>query len=386
MEINLLNKDLLIFFMTFDDDVDTIVELIKEATLKKFNQEIDIILIYGSRARGDFELNSDLEMIAIVEDSKKTIAEWFFLYKGIPVDLWTNDWKGIESVDEGSSVLQAGTLSTSEVVYFKDELTKIRFEECINRMKNLAANKEKNQGSASKILNDIYKYLGKIYFAKEKNDIVEARNNAWHIIISSVIILAKMNNSYLLNTWGTNMYEVAELSIKPNNLIANMEILASEEDFDTILSTAVQVIDDVRILMIEMNEKDPLDVRVEFLCTEVSAVEYLFKIRKAVRHKDILAASYAVFELQSLSSRDLWVNVKKWTKAGQFLLYNEFREKYDKYGFPDFTKAISSQDFDELSELSNRFEEIYFRYLSECNLKLNTFNNLDELKEYLDLI
>jgi predicted nucleotidyltransferase len=371
--------------MTFDDDVDTIVDLIKEATIKKFSQEIDVILIYGSRARGDYESSSDLEMIAIVEDSKKTKVEWFFLYKGIPVDLWTNDWKGIENVDEGSSVLQAGTLSTAKVIYYKDKEAKNRFEESVKRVKNFTADEEKNLESANKIFSDIYKYLGKICFAKVKKDIVEARNNVWHIVISSVIILAKINNSFLLNTWGTNMYEVTELSVKPKNLISYMETLVSSDNFDVILSTAIQLIDSLRALMIEINKKYPLDMRVEFLCTEVSAIEYIFKIRKAVKHKDILAASYAVFELQSLASRDMYVNEKKWTKAGQFLLYNDFREKYDHYGFPDFTEAISSRDFNKLNNLSDNFEEVFLRYLSENDMKLKAFNNLEELKEYLHL-
>lgn len=371
--------------MTFDDDVDTIVELIRKATIKKFGQEIDLILIYGSRARGTHEPSSDLEMFAVVEDSKKTKAEWFFLYKDISVDLWTNDWEGLENVDEGSSVLQAGTLSTCKVIYYKDKKTESRFEKCIDKMKTLAAHKEKNLESANKIFNDIYKYLGKIYIAKEKDDIVEARNNVWHIIISIVIILAKINNSFLLNTWGTNMHEIAELGIIPNNLISDIGNLATENDFDTLLSIATRAINNIRTIMIEMNEKNPIDLRVEFLSAEVSAIEYLYKIRKAVRHEDIITASYAVFELQTLASRDLWVNEKKWTQAGQFLLYNEFREKFDNYGFPDFTKAITSHDFESLIKLTDDFEKFYLKYLSENDMSMNAFSTLDELNTYLNL-
>ena len=150
-------------------------------------------------------------------------------------------------------------------------------------------------------------------------------------------------------------------------------------------SLATQFIDKIRNLVIAKNKKFPLDMRVEFLCTEVSAIEYLYKIRKGIRHKDILAASYAVFELQTLSSRDLLVNEKRWTKAGQFLLYNEFREKYDEYGFPDFTEAISSHDYRKLNKFIDSFEEVYIKYLSENEMKLNAFNTPEELKEYLNL-
>ncbi len=377
--------------MTFEGDVDTIVELIKKATIKKFGQEIDLIAIYGSRARGTHEPSSDLEMFAVVDKRKNTNAEWFFLYKDIPVDLWTMEWESIENVSnnypavDGSSVLQAGTISTCEIIYYKDEKSKIRFENCRDKLKNLTAHKETNLEIANKIFNDLYKFLGKIYFAKEKQDIVEARNNALLIVISIAIILAKINNRYYINNWGTNIYEVKEFAIIPKNLISDTEELASEDDYDTLLLTATRVINNIRTILIEMNVKYPTDVGIAFLDTEVSSFEFLNKIRKAARHKDIISASYGVHDLQALVARDLWVKEKKWTKAGQFLHYDEYREKYDNYGFPDFTNAISSQDFDSLIKLADNFEEILRKYLSENDLSMNDFTNLDELKTYLKL-
>jgi hypothetical protein len=111
----------------------------------------------------------------------------------------------------------------------------------------------------------------------------------------------------------------------------------------------------------------------------------LNKIRKAARHKDIIAASYAVHDLQASVARDLLINEKKWTKAGQFLFYNEYNGKYDYYGFPDFTSAISSQDFDQLIELADIFEGTLRKYLNEKELAINDFTSLNELKSYLNL-
>ena len=386
VEINLLSKPTLLFFMGFEEDVDFIVEFIKEATIKKFGQEIDLIAIYGSRARGTHEPRSDLEMFVVVEDRKKTNAEWFFLHKDIPVDLWTMDWKIVENAYEGTNVLPAGTISTCDVIYYKDEKSKIRFGNCREKLKKLDQYRELNLENANKLFNDIYKYLGKIYFAKKEQDIVEARNNAWLIIISIAIILAKINNRYFLDNWGTNMYEAKEFAIVPNNLISITEKLASEDDFDKLLLIATQAIDNIRTILIEINEKNLDDEEKGFLGTEVSTFEFLNKIRKAARHKDIIAASYAVHDLQASAAQDLWVNEKKWTKAGQFRFYNEYKEKYNYYGFPDFTSAISSQDFYGLIKLADIFEETLRKYLNEKELIINDFTNLDELKSYLNLI
>ncbi|MHA2357891.1 MAG: nucleotidyltransferase domain-containing protein, partial [Candidatus Heimdallarchaeaceae archaeon] len=173
--------------MTFEDDVDNIVEMLKEATIKKFGQEIDLIAIYGSRARGTHEPTSDLELFVLVDKREKTNAEWFFVYKDIPVDLWSKEWESIEKITkndpsaDGGAVLVAGSIVTCKVIYYKDEETKNRFEKCREELKELSLHKEINLENANKYFNDMYKFLGKIYFAKEKQDLVEARNNAWFI-------------------------------------------------------------------------------------------------------------------------------------------------------------------------------------------------------------
>ena len=231
----------------------------------------------------------------------------------------------------------------------------------------------------------MYNFLGKIYFAKEKNDIIEARRNAWYIIISNVILLGKINNRYYLNNWGTNIYEAEKFDIIPKNLVVDARNLSTEDDFDNLLKTATQVIDNMRLILVEIFKKYPHEIDIEFLSTEVSAIEYLYKIRNGALQKDIIAAAYAVFELQPLTAQDLWVHEKKWTKAGKLLHYNEYGEKYADYGFPDFTNAITSQDFKELIKLTADYEEAYYKYLDEQDMTMNSFDNLEDLKIYLNL-
>ena len=377
--------------MTFEDDVDSIIELLKEATLKKFGQDIDLIVVYGSRARGTHRPTSDLEMFAVVESKLKTHAEWFFLYKDIPVDFWTKTWEEWEKLsindpaDNGGFSLQAGTLATCNVVYCKNEKAKNRFEKFRDNLKIFSEPREISIEFVNKYFNNMYNFLGKIYFAKEKHDIIDARRNAWHIIISNIILLGKINNRYYLNNWGTNIYEAKEFDIIPKDLVADARSLSSEDDFDNLLKTATRVINNMRLILIEIFKKYPIEIDSEFLSTEVSAIEYLYKIRNGALQKDIIAASYAIFELQQLTAQDLWVHEKKWTKANQFLHYNEYREKYVDYGFPDFTDAVTSHDFEELIKLTNDYEEAYYKYLKEHDMKMNSFDNLDELKTYLSL-
>ena len=377
--------------MTFNDDVDTIIELVKDATLKKFGQEIDLIVVYGSRARGTHRPSSDLEMFVVLESRKKTNVEWFFVYKDIPVDLWTKEWQELEKVSNkesaanGGFVLQAGTISTCNVIYYKDEKARHRFQQIRDKVKEFSKCPEINIEVVNKYFDNMYNFLGKIYFSKEKHDLIEARRGAWHIIISSIILLGMINNRYYLNNWGTNIHEAKEFAIFPKGLIDDARDLSTEDNFDNLLTTATRVVDNMRAILIEIFEKDLVDIDLAFLSTEVSSIEYLFKIRNAALQEDIIAASYAVFELQPLTAQDLWVHDKKWTKASRFLLHNELREKYDSYGFPDFTKAITSQDFGELIKLTDDYEKMFFKYIEEHDMKMNSFNNLEELKKYLNL-
>ena len=74
---------------------DETLKLIKEIilkTAKKHNIEIDKIILFGSRARGDYREDSDWDILIVTEeklDTRRKITFWYEIYRRIdlPVDI-----------------------------------------------------------------------------------------------------------------------------------------------------------------------------------------------------------------------------------------------------------------------------------------------------------
>ena len=71
------------------------LKLIKEIilnTAKKYNIEIDKIILFGSRARGNYREDSDWDILIVTEeklDTRRKIIFWYEIYKKVdlPVDI-----------------------------------------------------------------------------------------------------------------------------------------------------------------------------------------------------------------------------------------------------------------------------------------------------------
>ncbi|MEM5820945.1 MAG: nucleotidyltransferase domain-containing protein [Candidatus Aenigmatarchaeota archaeon] len=69
-----------------DENLKKIKEIIIQ-TAKEMNIEIDRIILFGSRARGDYREDSDYDLLIVTKeklDSKKKFDFWYEIYKKIP--------------------------------------------------------------------------------------------------------------------------------------------------------------------------------------------------------------------------------------------------------------------------------------------------------------
>ncbi|MBN2157269.1 MAG: hypothetical protein JW776_14585 [Candidatus Lokiarchaeota archaeon] len=107
------------------------------------------------------------------------------------------------------------------------------------------------------------------------------------------------------------------------------------------------------------------------------SLAYLNKIKKAAKNQDILAAGYAVHDFQSLVARDLIRLEKKWNKSTKFLIYKEYKEKYDEK-FADFFNVITNRDYSRLQILAH---SIYDEILAYNQTHVPDFKKIEEIKK-----
>ncbi len=359
--------------------VDDLTEIMKDIALKRYGKSIAIIAMYGSRARGDFEDDSDLEFFSVIEDGKKVDVE--FTFNGMPCDMWGQTWEYFEKVSTLDSywLLPAGTMSYCQIIYTRSESDKTRFESLIHEATQSGKYYDKNIENASKFLDGMYKYLGKIQHAKHMDDLHEARDACWHLIISATYIVAHVNSKPLQNNWGQNLHELYTFEKQPKNLPTSIESLVVESNFDSMLKIGTELIENLRQFMISVTKDIPEDSELEMLrCSD--SLAYLNKIKKTGRNQDILGAGYAVHDFQALIARDLIRIKKDWNKSSNFLLYKEYEEEYNK-SYVDFFDAISNRDF---RLLQRQADSMYDNLLEYNKTNVPNFLTLDEIKkEYL---
>ncbi|MBN2157270.1 MAG: hypothetical protein JW776_14590 [Candidatus Lokiarchaeota archaeon] len=213
--------------------------------------------MYGSRARGDFEPDSDLEFFAITEDGIKVDIE--FTFNGIPCDMWSQTWEYFENVStlDAYWILPAGALSYCKIIYARSKQDKSRLESIIKEITQSKKYYEKNVQKATEFFEVMFKFLGRIQFAKYMNDRQEARDACWDLIISATYIVAHINSKPLKHNWGQNLHELYIFEKLPKDLSSLVEKLVSESDFNRMVETGSILIESMRQFMISVTKDIP---------------------------------------------------------------------------------------------------------------------------------
>lgn len=356
--------------------IDDLTEILKEIALKRYGKSIVIIAMYGSRARGDFEPDSDLEFFSVIEDGKKVDVE--FTFHGIACDMWGQTWDYFEKVAKLDNywVLPAGTMKIGKIIYARSEEDKNRFESLVNEATQPMKYYKKHLHKATEIFKNMFEILGRIQFAKFSNDAHEAREACWGLIIRTTELIAHVNRRSLTTNWGVNLKELFTFENLPEDLPKLMEMLVTETDFDNMLEIGSVLFENVRQYMISATENNSEESGLEALRTS-DGLAYLNKMKKAGRNKDIFAAGYAVHDFQSALARDVLRLDKQWNQAMKFKLYNEYKEKYEEK-YNDFFDAISNRDF---KLLQKQADSMYDDLLEYNKSNVPDFHSLNEIKE-----
>ena len=77
------------------------MDFIKDKLLEEYREVIELIVVYGSYARGTYNEYSDLDMFVLVDSEETytgiTSLPWIFRYKKTVIDCWENTWGKLES-------------------------------------------------------------------------------------------------------------------------------------------------------------------------------------------------------------------------------------------------------------------------------------------------
>lgn len=353
--------------------------------ISKNAKNVDIIVLYGSYARGAETKESDIEFYAVVDSKDKITINFNFLIKEIPIDLWTQEWSVLERMSnyDGYWSVPAGSLAYGKIIYSKDEESSLRFLNLQKKL-NIRVHQEKLLLQANKQFHELIGNIGRIQLAKLHEDLMEARTAIWGLIIGIKYILASVNHCFYANNWGKNLEEAYTFTSKPEDFKELINKLINTNNFDTIEKISLELYENTRKWMISLNKGVKVkEIKYEMLDGETGPLEYNAKLRKACIKGDMPSASYAIEDLQPLIARDLIKYKRLWDQSFQFKIYKEYNWLYDEFGFPDFNEIYFSKGCDELLIETESMKTKVHEFYEKHSLLIPKFTKVEEVEELI---
>ncbi len=378
---------------------DELIQYLIEKAIKTYPEKIALIITYGSSVTGGSTAYSDLDILAIVDDSEKFSLYCPFIYQEKAVEFWSMDWSVAKRWAKGMGGimrpwgLAASLFINSKIVYSRSSEDEERYNAIVASAKKVKEREEANLNQAMNTLNRTYSFIRRIELAKEKNDLLHGRWVCCALTDEIKNVLSWINNRYYTGTSEKSLYEMInfELAIEQGDELFTS--LLTSTDFDEMIELSNRLIAEARELVTSkqsmLNKKEtekPPHKTVEANLETLQVMytdfkERINKVNSACVKNDFYSAAYNATKVQLMASEIIILFSGK--KINYDFNYSSEIEEELKTELPDLTEHVSMKDINGLSNAANDLEEVIESYYKENEVALLTFESLDELDNYL---
>lgn len=291
--------------------------------------EVDLILLYGSFARGLGHELSDYDLI-IICDAKK--VAWEFILNERPVLAWSMTWKFAEEIvtgEKGFWSTSAGSLVDGIILWEKNDKIRKKFEEIISKA-SIGSNRVVE--SVIQHFDSFYGKLWQIEKSIKDNKLENVRLLIWDLANAICHALAGLNNQYYQNNWGKQLSEIENFIIKPDNFKERYIRLVTSEPVKS-LKIAEKLTEDIHELLIDwLDKKKPKpDKSFEEIITNwTAAIESLYSIKASAKRNNLTAGIYAVTDfIEFIFWLYMVLSEKRWDRNSFYPIDRYLRELPD---------------------------------------------------------
>ncbi len=369
-----------------------LISYFKEKLLEEYKEHIDLIVVYGSYARGTFNEFSDVDVFVLVDAEKRysgiTSLPWNFRYKNIGVDCWESVWsqqeENIESIKNSYFLFPIGGILDCDVIYYRDDKTLARFRDLQENVRKIIADEEENLRLIEKHYN-LSDGFQNIMKAQRKGDLLNARMSIWHTVFHMITALARLNNTYYKYNWGRNLNEACSLKFLPKDFESKVNCLVQTDDLSQALNIILDLDEEIKMMIKKKTEEilKPEREKINVDEEHIGIVEYLNKMRSSCKNRNLLSLSYEASELQLMVAKMIAFLEGTIDKREIYVPYSIIEKDYKMQELPDFSPIITRGDLDEMTNAIEIFEEKIDSYLKDKSSSYN-ISNFDELKSVIE--
>lgn len=344
--------------------------------------DIDLVILYGSFARGLGHELSDYDIIAIC-DTKKVV--WEFILNDRVVKAWPMTWDYAEKTVTGKTgvwITAAAALAEGIIIWEKSKEYRNKFENIIAKVP------EGGKVTIENSLNWFEKNYSKLWRIR-KNIKTGKLENVRFIIqdLANAICyaLSGINNQYYLNNWGKQLSEIDEFDIKPTNFTERYTELVTAEP-EQALKIAEELVDEIHKLLIDWlnkNRPSPNETYKEIATEWSSLIEGLNSIKSAAKRSDLTGGLFSVTDFTEFV---FWVYMilqnKTWSR-NCFYPIDEYLNKLPEAIRKDMEILLFSNQLDEMAiAAENIIQDLQQRLIAK-GAKLPIAKTLEEGVQFI---
>ena len=363
-------------------EISQIIEVLKDALLRKSGDEVDLIFQYGSHLKGTTHQYSDVD-ISYVPVHESTWESITVMVGETMVDLYPIHWSQLDQMAEFKD-LSSKVLLESRIVYQRTEESAERFRGLAARLQILQ--KPEARPEMIRKAQEIFQETGyACYLLRQQAEAgqwLSCCQQAQNILRTVLHCLAVLNQSCIDTR---KMTQVMALPMLPAGFTETVERITNSFDPDELVLACEKLLNTTRDLVLAEQR--------QVLCHETTFPEAfnnaypelrgdLQHVMLACERMDMFSLKTSLISLYQELSRGI-TQVFAGIEYSDFNALSEYEQNLVALGFPALLPDLISGDFDRIHQQCLVFGEYLKKYLADQSVELNTYQTLNELRSAL---